>query len=90
MTEKEEKLAAIAANLDETQIVSLQDLEELERLQIADAGKNIPGARRQKAVPLSAVLGLVAALALTIILAAVLLHSRAQTMPAHAAVAGSR
>lgn len=90
MTDKEEMLATVAANLDETQMVSLQDLEELERLQIAGASKNAPITRSRRSVPLSALLGLVAALALTAVLAAVYLHSRAQAVPGHASVAGSQ
>lgn len=89
MRDRNEKLAVTAGNLDETQMVSLQDLEELERLQIAGAEKNVPTVRSRRAVPLSALLGLVAALALMAMLTAVYLHSKAQPVSERAAVAGS-
>ena len=89
MRDRNEKLVVIAGNLDETQMVSLQDLEELERLQIAGAEKNVSAVRSRRAVPLSALLGLVAALALMAMLTAVYLHSKVQPVSGRAAVAGS-
>ena len=85
MTGREETLAAVAANLDETQMVSLQDLEELERLQIAGAGKNALATSSRRTLPLSALLGLAAALTLTVVLAMAYLHFRAQSVTVHAA-----
>ena len=90
MTDREETLAAVTANLDETQMVSLQDLEELERLQIAGVSKNAPVLRPRRTLPLSALLGLVTALVLSVILAVAYLHSRTQPITVHAAAAGVR
>ena len=44
--EAAEHFKQIARNLEETQIVSLQDLEELEYLQLTEENKTRPAARR--------------------------------------------
>ena len=63
------KRAEIAAHLDETQIVSLKDLEELEYLQLT-GGSEVEVAARRRSVPLGAVLGVLLALLLVGVLAA--------------------
>lgn len=68
-----ERLAEIAGNPDETQIVSLKDLEELEYLQLTGKDKAAPTQAR-RAVPLGAVLGLLAALCLAAVLAVLFMH----------------
>lgn len=73
-----ERLAEIAGNPDETQIVSLKDLEELEYLQLTGGDQTTggdqaaPGSRR--AVPLGILLGLLAALCLIAVLAVLFMH----------------
>ncbi len=72
---EKDKLAHIAAHLDETQIVSLQDLEELERLQLT--AESDPAVRPRSAFPLSAVFGVVLGLLLVAVLAAgYVVHAR--------------
>ena len=66
--DNEKKRTEIAANLDETQIVSLKDLEELEYLQLT-GGSEAEAAIRRRSVPLSAVLGVLLALLLVVVLA---------------------
>ncbi len=90
--EKEEKLAAIAGNLDKTQVVSLKDLEELEYLQLVGKDKTQAAGRSRTAVPLGAALGLLAAVLLAAVLAVVLVHHLAHPAAAipSAAPQGSR
>ena len=75
--DNEDRLAQIAGNPDETQIVSLKDLEELEYLQLTGSDKTVLEKSR-RAVPLGMVLGLVAALCLAAVLAALSLHHGGQ------------
>ena len=72
-TMDKERLAEIAGNPDETQIVSLKDLEELEYLQLTGSDKTVLEKHR-RAVPLGFVLGLLAALCLAAVLAVLFVH----------------
>jgi len=90
MTEKEEKLAAISGSLDETQVVSLKDLEERERLRLASAKESALAGQRRKIFLLSAALGMMAAFALAAVLAAVYLHHEARSSFAQSTAQGSR
>ena len=72
-TMDKERLAEIAGNPDETQIVSLKDLEELEYLQLTGSDKTVLE-RSRKAVPLGFVLGLLAALCLAAVLVVLFVH----------------
>lgn len=75
--DNENRLAQIAGNPDETQIVSLKDLEELEYLQLTGSDTTVLEKSR-RAVPLGLALGLLAALCLAAVLAALYLHHGAQ------------
>lgn len=75
--DNEDRLAQIAGNPDETQIVSLKDLEELEYLQLTGSDKTVLEKSR-RAVPLGMVLGLAAALCLAAVLAALYFHHGGQ------------
>lgn len=75
--DKEDRLTEIIGNPDETQIVSLKDLEELEYLQLTGGDHAAPAAAR-RAVPLGALLGLLAALCLAAVLAAFYVHHGVQ------------
>ena len=75
--DKEDRLAQIAGNPDETQIVSLKDLEELEYLQLTGGDKTILEKSR-RVVPLALVLGLLAPLCLAAVLVALYVHHGAQ------------
>lgn len=87
--DKETRLAEIAGNPDETQIVSLKDLEELEYLQLTGEGKDAPAASR-RVVPLGVLLGLLAALCLAGVLAVLFVHHGAHPVPVQAAPQGGR
>ncbi len=86
---KEDRLAEIAGNPDETQIVSLKDLEELEYLQLTGGDQGAPAAAR-RVVPLGVLLGLLAALCLAGVLAVLAVHHGTQPAAAQAAPQGSR
>lgn len=87
--DKKDRLAEIAGNPDETQIVSLKDLEELEYLQLTGEDKAVP-AQVRRAVPLGLVLGLLAALCLAAVLAVLFVHHGAPPAAVQAAPQGGR
>ncbi len=87
--DKEDRLAEITGNPDETQIVSLKDLEELEYLQLTGGDKGAPAAVR-RAVPLGLVLGLLAALCVAAVLTALYVHHEARPAAVQSAPQGSR
>ena len=81
------KRAEIAAHLDETQIVSLKDLEELEYLQLT-GGSEAEVAARRRSVPLGAVFGVLLALLLVgVLTAGYVFHERSSIGLTHS---GSR
>ena len=86
---KEDRLAEISGNPDETQIVSVKDLEELEYLQLTGGDQGTPPAAR-RAVPLGILLGLLAALCLAAVLTALYVHHGAQPAAAQAVPQGGR
>ena len=85
----QERLAEIIGNPDETQIVSFQDLEELEYLQLTGKDK-AASAQARRTVPLGFVLGLLAALCLAVALAALSVHYGVRPAAAQAAPQESR
>lgn len=84
-----ERLAALTGNPDETQIVSLKDLEELEYLQLTEGDKDSPAAVR-RAVPLGLIMGLLAALCVAAVLTALYVHHEARPVAFHSAPQESR
>lgn len=71
--DQEKRVAEIISNPDETQIVSLKDLEALEYLQLTGKDRAAP-IQVRRAVPLGALLGLLAALCLVAVLAVLFVH----------------
>ena len=88
-TMDKERLAEIAGNPDETQIVSLKDLEDLEFLQLTGKDKAAP-AQARRAVPLGILLGLLAALCLAAVLAVLYSHHGAQPVAVQTLSPGGR
>ena len=91
----QERLAALAGNPDETQIVSLKDLEELELLQLTGGGETTGGgkgapAAARRAAPFGMVLGLLAALCLAAVLTALYVHHGAQPAAVQSVPQGNR
>ncbi len=71
---KEDQFVSKEDKMDETQIVSLHDLEELERLQLAGTDRGDLTQTRRSAVPLGVGLGLLAAALLLAVLAFAIVH----------------
>ena len=61
-------------HLDETQIVSLKDLEELEYLQLTQGSKNEPAVPRRSSLPMSVILGLLLTIVVVAVLTAAYIH----------------
>lgn len=61
-------------HLDETQIVSLKDLEELEYLQLTQGSKNGSAVPRRSSLPMSVLLGLLLTIVVAAVLAAAYIH----------------
>lgn len=87
---REDKFMSKEDNLDETQIVSLHDLEELERLQLAGTDRGDLTQTRRSAVPLGIGLGLLAAALLIAVLAFAVVHRPAPVSAARTLQNGSR